>query len=227
MAERASIDAAAADEEARLWQRWRGAADGAAREALVLRHLPFARIVAASLYGQRTHDGLPFDDYLQFAALGLLEALERYDPEQGASFRTFAGHRMRGAVLNGVASGAALRRPAPAAPDVLAQLAEVAVGLALGYLLEEAADAAEPAVPDNAYSGVELRQLQRRVQRAVVLLPEGERRVVQYHYLHQLPFESVMELMGLSRGRVSQLHRSALERLRLALAASARCDQVW
>ncbi|MCE3261334.1 MAG: hypothetical protein K0R43_413 [Pseudoduganella sp.] len=228
MAEREGMDPAPAeDEEARLWRRWRGGAERAAREALVLRYLPFARIVAASLYGQRMHDGMPFDDYVQLAALGLLEALERYDPAHGASFRTYAGHRIRGAVLNGVASGAALRRPAPAVGDVLAQLAEAAVGMALGYLLEEAADAAEPAVPDNAYSGLELRQLQRRVQGAVALLPDGERRVIQYHYLHQLPFELVMELMDLSRGRVSQLHRSALARLRLALDASARSDLVW
>ena len=40
----------------------------------VLRHLDFARIMAGKLYARRATDEIGFDEYLQLASLGLLEA---------------------------------------------------------------------------------------------------------------------------------------------------------
>lgn len=88
---------------ASLWQRWRGACDPAARDALIAHHLPYARMMAATLYGRRTHDEVEFDDYFQFASLGLVESVERFDPAHGVQFKTFASKRVQGAILNGLA----------------------------------------------------------------------------------------------------------------------------
>lgn len=88
--------------ERALWQQWRSGSDLAAREALLALHLPYARTVAATYYGRRLHDEIEFDDYLQYARVGMLEALGRYDPDQGAQFRTFAARRMHGAILDGL-----------------------------------------------------------------------------------------------------------------------------
>ena len=92
----------AAGAELALWQAFRAAGDGAAREELVRMHLPFARVMAAHCYARRHHDEIGFDEYLQFASVGLLEAMERYDPGRGAQFRTFAARRMQGAILDGL-----------------------------------------------------------------------------------------------------------------------------
>ena len=54
---------------------------------------------------------------------------------------------------------------------------------------------------------------------ALANLPEQEAVVVRQHYDHGLPFAQVAQLMGLSRGRIAQLHRAALERLRKRLKA--------
>lgn len=43
---------------------------------------------------------MELDDLLQAGALGLLEAAQRFDPSQGASFSTFAGIRIRGAMID-------------------------------------------------------------------------------------------------------------------------------
>jgi RNA polymerase sigma factor for flagellar operon FliA len=58
--------------------------------------------IAAHLFGRRIGNAVAFDDYLQYARVGLLEAIDRYDPAREASFATFAGYRIRGAVLNGL-----------------------------------------------------------------------------------------------------------------------------
>jgi RNA polymerase sigma-B factor len=68
-----------------LW-RLRQAGDPAARDELIRRHLPLARQLA-SRYRSRNE---PFDDLVQVACVGLVNAVDRYDPGRGRSFRAFA-----------------------------------------------------------------------------------------------------------------------------------------
>lgn len=80
------IDGAAGEDLQRLFQRWRQDRDEVAREALVLRFMPLARNLARR-YDRSSE---PFDDLLQVASVGLLKALNRFDPERGYSFPSFA-----------------------------------------------------------------------------------------------------------------------------------------
>jgi RNA polymerase sigma-B factor len=69
-----------------LLMRWRRHGDLQARELLVRRFTPLAR----SLARRYAHTSEPFEDLMQVASLGLLKALERFDPEQGNAFASFA-----------------------------------------------------------------------------------------------------------------------------------------
>jgi RNA polymerase sigma-B factor len=60
--------------------------DDAAREDLVRQFMPFARSLA--LRYRRGSE--PFDDLFQVACLGLVKAVDRFDPERGTSFQSFA-----------------------------------------------------------------------------------------------------------------------------------------
>lgn len=73
------------DEQA-LFKRWHEHGDRDAREALVARFMPLAR----SLARRYDRSSEPFDDLLQVASLGLLKALDRFDPELGHGFPSFA-----------------------------------------------------------------------------------------------------------------------------------------
>ena len=66
----------------------------------------------------------------------------------------------------------------------------------------------------NAYESLEWRQTLLLLQREVEQLAPPEATVIRQHYVHGLTFTQVAELMGLSRGRISQLHTSALAKLR-------------
>ncbi len=72
-------------EERGLFERYR-AGDAAARELLVQRYLPLAKRLARR-YGRSSE---PLDDLQQVASLGLLKALDRFDPERGTAFASFA-----------------------------------------------------------------------------------------------------------------------------------------
>ena len=72
--------------ERQLFARFRSRGDLAAREELVERFLPLATRLA-----QRYHRGAePLDDLVQVASLGLLKAIDRFDPERGFAFSSFA-----------------------------------------------------------------------------------------------------------------------------------------
>ena len=73
-------------QERRLFARYRSRGDRAARDELVKRFLPLATGLA-----HRYHHGAePLDDLVQVASIGLLKAIDRFDPERGTAFSSFA-----------------------------------------------------------------------------------------------------------------------------------------
>jgi RNA polymerase sigma-B factor len=74
------------DDSGELFARWQEHGDRAAREALVQRYMPLAR----SLARRYDRSSEPYEDLTQVASLGLLKALDRFDPSRGPSFASFA-----------------------------------------------------------------------------------------------------------------------------------------
>ena len=68
-------------------------------DELVIRHAPLVKRIAYHLMG-RLPDTVQIEDLIQAGMVGLLEAIKHYDAGQGASFETYAGIRIRGAMLD-------------------------------------------------------------------------------------------------------------------------------
>lgn len=75
--------------------------DALDRNRLVDRHVPLVKRIAYHLLG-RMPAGVQVEDLIQAGVIGLLEAAHHYDATQGASFETYAGIRIRGAMLDEV-----------------------------------------------------------------------------------------------------------------------------
>src|SRR6187551_3618757 len=73
-------------EERRLIMRYRNHGDLDAREELIRRMMPLARQLA----GRYARKSEPTEDLVQVASLGLVKAIDRFDPERGAALSTFA-----------------------------------------------------------------------------------------------------------------------------------------
>ena len=71
---------------------------------LVAQHAPLVKRIAYHLKG-RLPDSVQVDDLIQSGMLGLLEAAKNFDSTQGASFETYAGIRIRGAMLDEIRLG--------------------------------------------------------------------------------------------------------------------------
>lgn len=96
--EASSASKAAADIEA-LWSSYKKEQDIEQRNALIEHYLPLVRLVAGRLaIGLPSH--VDRDDLLSSGFFGLLDAIERYDPTRRNKFETYAGVRIRGAMLD-------------------------------------------------------------------------------------------------------------------------------
>jgi RNA polymerase sigma factor for flagellar operon FliA len=228
-----------------LWTRYCAAREPQARERLIEHYLPLARTTAGRLFRMRPDNSVPFADYLQYARTGLVEAIDHYDPGREASFATYSSYRIRGAVLDGLRRETELaaqrtfwqtqqrERVDSLKPQTwgsgdaeVEALAAMAVGLALGFLLDEQPDElVDTAVPANPYAATELAELRRLVRGAVEHLPEREREVVRRHYFSHRDFSLIAQELGVSKGRVSQLHAQALGHVREQLHARLDFDR--
>ncbi len=227
-----------ATEEVEIWwKRWREDHDPIARERLIVIYSPWARTVARDVYTRIYLLGDAWQDCTQNALIGLLEAIERFDPDRGASFQTFARYRIRGAVFNGLrhlreslARGSVEGNRSQeiherfesldesSDVDPLESFVSSTVGLALGFLLESTS------LPDSessadAYSECVRDELKMAVLESLKSLDTRDQTIITLHYYHHVAFGDIASQLNVTKGRVSQLHKRALERLRGGLAA--------
>jgi RNA polymerase sigma factor for flagellar operon FliA len=82
-----------------LWQRYKAEHERTIRDRLILTYAPLVKYVAGRLGA-----GLPAhvdeSDLVSYGLLGLIDAIERYDPARDVKFETYAITRIRGAIID-------------------------------------------------------------------------------------------------------------------------------
>jgi RNA polymerase sigma-B factor len=208
------------------------------RHGAIEAHLPLVRALALR-FARR---GEPLDDLIQVGCIGLIHAVDRYDPRRGP-FEAFAIPTITGEIRRHLRdAAAAVRIPRRAAEEYtrvrrasnelearigrvptateVARVAEVPLEIVAGALqpprlepLEEA-DAA-PADP--------IAELDSRLAlyAAIRMLPVRERHILVLSFYGDRSQRGIADEVGLSQIHVSRLLRGALERVRSALDDSA------
>ena len=215
------------------------------REALVLQHLPQVRLIA-----KRIHDRLPdyvsLDDLISTGVVGLLAAIDNFDPSLDVQLNTYAERKIRGAILDGL-------RETDWAPRGIRQKSkqiEAAIHRAKQRVGREAteeeiaaelksvelerlehAGSDEPGrqllnfVTDGEASSpfrlLERAELERILALAIERIPKIERTVLHLYYFEELNLREIGEVIGMHLSRVSQLRTQAILRLRSHL------ERVW
>ena len=238
----------------------RGFKDAEERERLLLEHLPQVKYIA-----RRIHDRLPaqvpLDDLIHAGVVGLIDAVEKFDPRKNVQLRSYAKFRIRGAILDSLRemdwSPRHLRRQArrieEAHRDLKLRLGRVASepepakevgmsledfqhllgelrGLDLGSLQAEFRDPqAEEEVVSYRPGGTDKDpfflclngEIRSHIATALEDLDEKQKQVVTRYDLEELTME-VGVVLGVGESRVSQIHSSAMVRLRARLAELLR-----
>jgi RNA polymerase sigma factor (sigma-70 family) len=189
-----------ADEERRLALLVREG-DRGARNRLVEANVALVAHLARRMRPASSH--VSHADLVQEGVLGLMQAVERFDPDRGHRFSTYATWWIRGSILR------ALR----AAPS------QVSLTAHDGLVEQLPADGDDPV--EDAARGADAAGLEELLD----ALPARSRRVVALRYgLEGRPAQSVAEVarsMGTSQARVRRIEEHALARLRALPATKA------
>jgi len=150
------------------------------------------------------------DDVASAAMIGLIGAVDRFDPRRGVPFEAYAALRIRGAVVD------ELRRvDERGRADRRLEGAELAVSL---DVLMEKGTHHGPVVDDGFSERFEQEDLKTRVQDALGRLPARQREVIARYYGDELTLREAGAKMGVSEARACQLHGRAIQNLRRELS---------
>ena len=182
------------------------------------------RRLAAKLRRELSLAGNP-DDLVAYGFGGLLEAKRKFDASRGVQFKTYAYHRVRGAILDGV------RKMAPrskrAADEAHAQEARevTARPTPLDRAFTRISASLTDARPLHGRYGDQdpeslliHQQSLSHLLEALTRLPERHRRVIRARYFEGRRLDDIARELGVSKSWASRLHHQALARLRAELS---------
>ncbi len=223
-----------------------GAARGDA-DALVTRHAELVKRIAYHLAG-RLPPSVDVADLIQAGMLGLLEAASNYAADRGASFETYAGIRIRGAMIDALrkldwAPRSVHRKARAVAAAVRAietetgrdardgEIAErMGVPLDEYHAIVQDAASCRLASLDDGSAGAEAADgadpfrdvadegFRAALAQAIEGLPEREKLVMSLYYSDGLNLKEIGAVLKVTESRVCQLHGQALVRLKARLA---------
>ena len=188
-----------------LWARCR-AGDAQARTALIERYLPLARGLARRV--RMVHSPLSdADDIASAAVLGLIDAVDRFEPGRGVPFEAYAALRIRGSIIDELRRVDERGRSGDETPRATS----------LDGLVEDDW-IAFLASDDGVDAKFDDEDLRGRVEGAIATLPPRQREVLARYYADSLTLREAGARMGVSEARACQLHGRAIANLRRALS---------
>ena len=229
-----------------LWTRYRAEPTIELRNRLVMQYSPLVKYVAGRLR-TRLPDSVDYADLVSDGIIGLMEAIDRFDPARGLTFQTFAVPRIRGAMVDALRALDWVPRSVREKVRQVEQ-AQRMLEARLGRIPDDPEIAAElgisvPALRDlyakvsftsvgtledleladdlsaAATHEIEDDQAKAALLRVVGELPERDQILIALYYFEGLTLSEIGRVLGVSESRVSQLHSRATMVLRTKLSA--------
>lgn len=87
------------EEDFRLWREYKDTGNPTIRERIILKYSSFVKYVAGRM-AINLPSNVDYDDLVSYGIFGLLDAIEKFDPDRNVKFKTYAKTRIRGAILD-------------------------------------------------------------------------------------------------------------------------------
>jgi len=215
---------------------------------LVTTHAPLVKRIAYHLLA-KLPDTVLVEDLIQSGMLGLLEASNNYSDSHGASFTTYAGIRIRGAMLDDVRrtdwTPRSVHRKARQITQIMQQIeqktgrdardTEIAslLGITIDeyhkilldstccrlFSTDEVEGGTDPSSTENILESLSEDDFRKRLIEAIDSLPERERMVVSLYYDNELNLKEIGKVLNVSESRACQINNQAMLRLKARLSA--------
>ena len=215
-------------------------------DELISSHAELVRKIAWQIHGRARHI-TEIEDLVQIGYTGLIVAAQKYTPQDGANFASYASIRIRGAIIDHLRKSSNLCRTTiqikkryneavdhlqkellqtPSREEIAKYLSmtedevmewEAAFQANIPQSLDSIYDqfsiwfASDGNTPEEEVNEVELKNV---LKKALHTLPEKEALVIQLYYVEELNVFEIAEVMEVSTGRVSQIKKSAIAKVR-------------
>lgn len=87
------------DEDQKMWLQYKHTRDQRIKDTLIMKYASFVKYVAGRI-AINLPANVEFDDLVSYGILGLIDAIDKYDPERKVKFKTYAKTRIRGAIFD-------------------------------------------------------------------------------------------------------------------------------
>ena len=192
-----------------LWSAFAKSKEPALRQTLIESNLRLVLFVVQRLRCY-VPPSMEREDLVSCGIIGLIEAVDRFDPTRGFEFSTFAVKRIRGAVYDGICQYSGLTRYGYGQHRKKRD-GEESVFEFCSLEMEENGNGGDP---EQWLDEQEEREL---VKGAVQQLSEMQRNVIFQHYYREKPLRQIAAQLQYSPSWVGRLHQAALSSLRWLL----------
>jgi RNA polymerase sigma factor for flagellar operon FliA len=212
------------------------------RDAVIRAHIGLARNLALRLAG-RVPACVDLDDLIGAGVLGLIDAVDRFDPSRAIPFEAYARTRIQGSILDAMRAEDHLsrrERRASREADRAEDKARMKLGreltveeshgarcgvprsLAHSQTFVQIDDAEDAALANEeiAFARIAAAQEHERVRELVACLPERERTILALYYEEELTYREIGQVMGVTESRICQILRGIHQTLRKGLQES-------
>lgn len=198
-----------------LWLQYKKAPSIDLKRQIVI---TYSKLVHYVIHNSKfiNYDVFEDQDYYQFGIEGLSEAIERFDPDYGTKFETYALQRIRGKIIDEI-------RKVQNKYRVFSNSDILATNISLTRSVSDDENMMlYEVIPDNLEKPnetVESNELKELLVSALQKLEERDRLIITLYYYEHLNYKEIAEILGITVSRVSQVHSKIINKLRSKLSS--------
>jgi len=202
--------------DSNLWTEYKTAPTDAIKKKIVLSYIKLvyyvihhSKFININILDER--------DYLQYGIEGLSEAIDRFDPEYGTKFETYAIKRIRGKIIDELRKLQKKPRVFNSANDEV-----IYTNIPLSHMSDdEEGYSLEEIIPNDSIlpdESLEKQEMKEFLIAAINNLPERDRQIISLYYYENLGYKEIAQVLNITVSRVSQVHTRIIESLKSKLA---------
>jgi len=200
-----------------LWREFKLSPTPALKKEIILRYMNLVHYVIRKSHLSK-NNVIDERDFFQFGIEGLSEAIDRFDPDYGTKFETYAIQRIKGKIideLRKIQSKLKVRdeeKSSTSYPQNLSMNNQIEDEDG-GYQLSEVIANEQVTQLDE----VEDKEMKDLLVKALKQLNERDRLIISLYYYENLNYQEIAELMKITVSRVSQIHTKIINNLKSKL----------
>lgn len=199
-----------------LWREYKLAPTPALKKEIIMKYLNLVHYVIRKTPLSK-NQVLDERDFFQYGIEGLSEAVDRFDPDYGTKFETYAIQRIRGKIIDELRKLQSKFKTDDGDQTVDNYYTNLSINNQIddedGYTLAEV-------IPNEQLSQseeVEKNEMKEILLNALKGLNERDRLIISLYYYENLNYQEIAKLMNITISRVSQIHSRILKNLKSKL----------